>query len=50
MQIESAQLDDEGALTLTCSQRMDLAFGTLFGHPDGIVHRATATARAPLDA
>lgn len=48
VEIESAQLGAEGALRLTCVQRMDLAFGAMFGRSDGVTHRATATATARL--
>lgn len=49
VQIDSAELGSDGALRVSCSWRMSLAFGTMFGRPDGIVHHATATANAPLD-
>lgn len=44
-----AQLDREGrTLTLSCEQTRRIAFGALFGRQDGVRHRVTSSARAPL--
>lgn len=48
IQIESIELGDGSAVRLGCSQRMDLAFGYLFGRPSGITHHVTATSRSRL--
>ncbi|MDR1998919.1 MAG: pilus assembly protein TadG-related protein [Frankiaceae bacterium] len=45
--VESIDLGGDGAVSLVCSRTMGLAFGSLFGHPHGIAHRAVATAVAP---
>jgi Flp pilus assembly protein TadG len=45
----NAQLsDDARTLTLTCEQTETIAFGAMFGKGDGVHHRVTSSARAPL--
>jgi Flp pilus assembly protein TadG len=45
----TAQLSpDRRTLTLTCEQTERIAFGAMFGKGDGVRHRATSSAQAPL--
>jgi len=46
--VDAALLGADGALTITCTATMELAFGAMFAHPNGITHHVTATARSPL--
>lgn len=39
---------DQRTLTLTCEQTEHIAFGAVFGKGDGVHHRVTSSARAPL--
>jgi hypothetical protein len=39
---------DAHTLRLRCTQTLRIAFGAMFGQPDGVHHMATSSAQAPL--
>jgi uncharacterized membrane protein len=48
VQIDATLSDDAETVSLTCVERTTITFGALFGKGDGVEHRASSTARAPV--
>jgi uncharacterized membrane protein len=48
VRVNAALSDDARTLTLTCEQTESIAFGAMFGRGNGVHHRVTSSARAPL--
>jgi uncharacterized membrane protein len=48
VQVSAALSADARTLTLTCVQTERIVFGAMFGKGDGVHHRVTSSARAPV--
>ncbi|MEP6599774.1 MAG: pilus assembly protein TadG-related protein [Actinomycetota bacterium] len=46
--IQAALSEDARTVNLLCLRTSRIAFGSLFGYPDGVQHRAASSAQSPL--
>jgi uncharacterized membrane protein len=48
IQVQAALSADAETVSLNCVRRSQIIFGSLFGKGDGVVHRVSSAARAPV--